>query len=383
MELPGGDGFSLALPGRIVFGRGTASSAGAEAARLGRRVLLVRSASAAYADVLMKDLEARGLHVTTCLARGEPRLDAVETLLDVHRRAPVDVVIAIGGGSTIDLGKALAALLPSDHPAMAHLEIVGEGRPLEVAPLPFIAVPTTAGTGAEATRNSVIGVPDHRRKVSLRDARMLPDLAIVDPALTDGCPRDVTLASGLDAVAQVIEPYLSSRANPFTDSLCEKAIPMGLAALRQLMDGEVPAARDAMSYVSLASGIALSNAGLGAVHGLAGVLGGMTDVPHGVLCGRFLVPVLRENLRAMTAQGIVTTRIERVIRDIALVLEAEEETALDAFETWITREGLPRAATLTRSLDLAEVARAAMQSSSMKGNPVPLTQDALVRILSA
>jgi alcohol dehydrogenase class IV len=145
----------------------------------------------------------------------------------------------------------------------------------------------------------------------------------------------------------------------------------------------VPAARDAMSYVSLASGIALSNAGLGAVHGLAGVLGGMTDVPHGVLCGSLLIPVLRENLRAMTAQGIVTTRIERVIRDIAHVLEAEEETALDAFETWITREGLPRAATLTRSLDLAEVARAAMQSSSMKGNPVPLTQDALVRILSA
>jgi alcohol dehydrogenase class IV len=187
-----------------------------------------------------------------------------------------DWVAALGGGAAIDLGKALAALIPAPDGPMEHLEVVGKGLPLKVPPLPFIAIPTTAGTGAEVTRNAVIGLPDHGRKVSLRDERMVARVAIVDPALTDGCPRGVTLASGLDAVTQVIEPFVSVKATPYTDALARPAIATGMAALMRLMQGEDPEARDRLAWVSLCGGLALSNGGLGAVHGFAGVIGGMT-----------------------------------------------------------------------------------------------------------
>ncbi|MBK5927805.1 alcohol dehydrogenase, partial [Rhodobaculum claviforme] len=265
-------GFALALPARVIFGRGSAATAAEEIARFGARVLIVRSASVGRADTLAEDLRARGCTVTQAVARGEPGLSALEALLAAHRADPPAAVVGIGGGSAIDLAKAVAALLPATRPPLAHLEVVGEGRPLEAAPLPFVALPTTSGTGAEVTRNAVITVEAHARKVSLRDARMIADLVIVDPALTDSCPAGVTLASGLDAITQLIEPYLSPRANPFTDALCQGAIAPALGALHRLMEAEDPAARDRLAYASMASGIALANAGLGAVHGLAGVV---------------------------------------------------------------------------------------------------------------
>jgi hypothetical protein len=166
---------------------------------------------------------------------------------------------------------------------MDHLEVVGRGLPLTEAPLPFIAIPTTAGTGSEATKNAVIGLHDQGRKVSLRDDRMLARLAIVDPALTDGTPWAVTLASGLDAVTQVIEPFVSVKATPYTDAISAPAISAGLMALQRLRQGEDQDARDALAWVSLSGGLALANAGLGAVHGLAGVIGGLCPAPHGAV----------------------------------------------------------------------------------------------------
>nr|WP_237402264.1 iron-containing alcohol dehydrogenase [Rhodovulum sulfidophilum] len=371
-------GFDFAAPGRIVFGRGRAAEVVPALLGWGRRILLVRGGSVAFADRLAADLADAGAVVCQIGGRGEPDLPMLEAALAEARAFAPEAVVALGGGAVIDLGKALAALVPSDRPVLDHLEVVGAGLPLPRAPLPFAALPSTAGTGSEATRNAVIGVPGAGRKVSLRDIRMLPDLALVDPALTDGCPRAVTLASGLDASVQVIEPYLSCRATPLTDALCAAAIPEGLAALPRLMAAEDPAARDAMARVSLTGGLALANAGLGAVHGLAGVIGGRTGAPHGAICGRLLVPVLRANRAALADAGGDPTRIERVLDWIGAAFGGQGAEALDRFGDWIAASGLPP----LPGMDHAAVAAEAGASSSMKGNPVPLSAATLAEVLA-
>ncbi|QPH52292.1 iron-containing alcohol dehydrogenase [Pontivivens ytuae] len=370
--------FEFAAPKRIRFGRGVADGAAEEAARFGTRVLLVRG-SVGFADVLERDLGAAGCTVTIVRSRGEPDLAAVEAATEAARSAGVELVVAVGGGSTIDLGKAGAALARSSTPPLDHLEVVGRGLPLTVDPLPFIALPSTAGTGAEATKNAVIGLPDHGRKVSLRHARMLPDLALVDPVLTDGCPREVTLASGLDAVTQVIEPWLSSKANPLTDAICRDAIGSGLRALVTLMEREDAAARDALAFTSLSGGLALANAGLGAVHGFAGVIGGRTGAAHGAICGRLLPPVLAANAEA----GGDPERLDAIRRIIVEVLGGADRDAFDTLEAWIDAEGLPRLGAMgLDAADHAEVAEASLSASSMKGNPVALSQQALEGVLA-
>jgi len=375
--------FDLLTPRRIVFGRGRASEAVSALARFGPRILLVRGRSVGFADRLDRDLKAAGHALLSVHGTGEPTLDQLDAALSEARAFAPDAVAAIGGGAVLDLGKALAALIPSVRPPLDHLEVVGRGLPLEAAPLPFIALPTTAGTGAEATKNAVIGVPAEGRKVSLRDDRMLADLALVDPALTDGCPAAVTLASGLDAITQVIEPYLSSKANPLTDALCRPAIPQGLAALVRLMESENAEARDAMAMVSLTGGIALANAGLGAVHGLAGVLGGRTGAPHGAICGRLLVPVLRANRAALDAAGGKRHRIDEVLGWVGGTFGGTGEAALDRFAAWIDAQGLPHLGEMSPGpLARDEIARDSQASSSMKGNPVALSDAALMAILA-
>ncbi len=370
--------FDFVAPGRIRFGRGVADGAAKDVAAFGDRVLLVRG-SVAFADALERDLAASGRAVTTVRGRGEPDLAAVEAATAIAREAGVEVVVAVGGGSTIDLSKAVAALAPSPTSPLDHLEVVGRGAPLTADPMPFVALPSTAGTGAEATKNAVIGLPDHGRKVSLRDARMLPDLALVDPVLTDGCPREVTLASGLDAVTQVIEPWLSSKANPLTDAICRDAIGSGLRALVMLMEREDAAARDALAFTSLSGGLALANAGLGAVHGFAGVIGGRTGAAHGAICGRLLPAVLAANAEA----GGDETRFAAIRRIVAEVLGGAEGDAFETLEAWIDAQGLPRLGAMgLEAADHADVAEASLGASSMKGNPVALSQRALEGILA-
>ncbi|MBL9058957.1 MAG: iron-containing alcohol dehydrogenase, partial [Mangrovicoccus sp.] len=296
--------FAFATATEILFGRGQLATAPSRIAALGRRVLLVGGATPARSDPLAATLAAAGCHVTRFAIPREPDTALVAAGVNLARDAAAEVVVALGGGAAIDAGKAIAALVPAPRPMLAHLEVVGDGLPLDEAPLPFVAIPTTAGTGAEVTRNAVIGVPEASRKVSLRDLRMLPRLAIVDPALTDHCPHAVTLASGLDAITQVIEPYVCTRANLLTDALCRDAIPRGLAALQRLMAGEDREARDEMAWVSLCGGLALANAGLGAVHGLAGPLGGLTGAAHGAICGTLLPHVLAANRGAVTDPGL-------------------------------------------------------------------------------
>jgi alcohol dehydrogenase class IV len=291
-------------------------------------------------------------------------------------------VVAIGGGAALDLGKALAGLIPAPGDPMQHLEVVGQGLSLTAAPLPFIALPTTSGTGAEVTRNAVIGLPEHGRKVSLRDERMIARLAIVDPALTDGCPWPVTLASGLDAVTQVIEPYVCNKATPYTDALTRPVIGSGLAALQRLQEGEDPEARDRLAWVSLSGGLALSNAGLGAVHGFAGVIGGMTGAPHGAICGALLGPVLAANRAA--AEGAARTRLDEVCGILADVLGCTASDAPLVLQTWARGAGLPGLEEMGVTPAMHdEIVAAAVGASSMKGNPVTLGTAMLRAVLEA
>lgn len=375
--------FGFLTAGRIAFGRGTAAQAVAQTLLRGQRVLVVRGNSVAFADTAIAELMAAGAGVLPVRTAGEPDLAQLDACILAGRAHRADVVLAIGGGSAIDLGKAAAALIPAAHPPLTYLEVVGEGRALDTHPLPFIAVPTTSGTGAEVTKNAVIGVPAHGRKVSLRDDRMLADLAIIDPALSDGCPRDVTLASGLDAVTQVIEPYLSARANPLTDALCHDAIPRGLGALAALMQGEDPAARDDLAFTSLIGGIALANAGLGAVHGLAGVIGGRTGAPHGAVCGRLLAPVLRANRDAMQHHGADLRRFQDIETWIKVALGGTNGCAFDLLDAQIDAWGLP----YLTELGVAPAARAALateaqRASSMAANCLPLSEETLTRIMT-
>ena len=221
---------------------------------------------------------------------------AAETALS----AGCDLVISIGGGSVIDCGKATAALIPNEGDALDYLEVIGKGQKLQVAPLPFIALPTTAGTGAEVTKNAVLASYEHRVKVSLRDNRMLADIALVDPLLTHSMPPSVTASTGMDALAQVLEPYVSCQANPLTDALCVEGLRRAGRSLRRVYaEPDNAAARTDMALTSLLGGLALANAKLGAVHGFAGVLGGMYNAPHGAICATLLPPVIRANIKAL------------------------------------------------------------------------------------
>ena len=373
--------FQLLLPGRILFGRGEAAKTAGLAAGFGPRVLVVHGRDAARAAWLLADLNRAGCGVHALICAKEPDLPMLEAALAKARVFAPDVVIGLGGGAVLDLAKALAGLIPATGKVLDHLEGAGQGLPLSQNPLPFVAVPTTSGTGAEATKNAVIDVPAQRRKVSLRDDRMMARLAIVDPALTDGCPRGVTLSSGLDALTQVIEPYLCNRANPATDALVRAAIPMALAALPALMQGEDAGARDAMAWVSLSGGLALANAGLGAVHGLAGVIGGVTGAAHGAICGTLLPFVIAANRAAMPA-GPVAERLAEV--DAMLSTAFGGGPGTEALHRWSRRNGLPGLAALgLDAKDHGSVAAAAAGASSMKANPVVLSEAVLQAILRA
>lgn len=374
--------FDFATAGHVAFGRGRAGEAVGAIAALAERVALVHGANAARADWLAEALTAAGRAPLRIGVEGEPALPALAEALEQLRAAGVDGVIALGGGAAIDMGKALAALAPQPQGPMSYLEVVGEGHALAADPLPFVALPSTAGTGAEVTRNAVIGVPEARRKVSLRDARMLPRLAIVDPRLTDGAPRSVTLACGLDALTQVIEPFTCARANPLTDALAAAAIPAGIKALRRLMEAEDPAARDEMAWVSLCGGMALANSGLGAVHGLAGVLGGRATAPHGALCGALLPHVLQMNAARTAPDSPAAERLERVLTLLAAGFGGEDGAA--ALAGWAHASGLPRLSEMgIDPADHREVAESASASSSMKANPVALSRDDLCAVLRA
>ncbi|MGR3321425.1 MAG: iron-containing alcohol dehydrogenase [Pseudooceanicola sp.] len=363
------------------MGRDSCARATEEILSFGGPVILVRGRSVPWADRLTDTLWAEGCTVEPLLSRGEPTLDDLREGLEVLRRTGARCVVAVGGGAAIDLGKAIAGLGTSPGDPADYLETGGDPAARPETPLPFVAIPTTAGTGAEATRNAVIAVPERRQKISLRDARFIPDLAIVDPGLTDHTPRGVTLASGLDAITQLVESYLSCRANPVTDAICRDTIPGAIAALCRLMRTEDPAARDTMARAAYLSGLALANSGLGIVHGLASVIGGRGGA-HGAICGRLLAPALRVNRRAVAAAGLGRDRFDDVDRWLSRGLGWPGPDGVSALTAFVADNALPGLAALNcPEVAYDEIAADALNASSTRANPVPLSHADVVEIL--
>ena len=318
---------------------------------------------------------------------GEPTLALIRRGARDAREQRCDLVIAIGGGSVLDAGKALAALLTNPGDALDYLEVIGRGQPLAHAAAPCIAIPSTAGTGSEVTRNAVLGSREHHVKASLRSAGMLPRVAIVDPELTFGLPPALTASTGLDALTQLIEPYVSVRANPMTDSFCIEGMRRASVALpRAWQNGSDREAREAMSWAALLGGLALANAGLGAVHGFAAPLGGMFPAPHGALCAAVLPHAMKANLDALCArdpQNPVLRRYDEVAR---LVTGNPHATAPEGVR-WLgdlcrRLEIPPLRSYGVEPRHIPDLVEAARRSSSMKGNPILLTSEELTQIVA-
>jgi alcohol dehydrogenase class IV len=378
--------FEFATAARILFGEGRVREVAPAAQRWGCRALLVTGRTPERSDSLRADLAAAGVTASTFVAEGEPTIDLVRRGVAFAREEKCDLVIAMGGGSAIDAGKAMAGLLSNPGDLMDYLEVVGGGKPLECPAAPFIAVPTTAGTGSEVTRNAVLGVPERQVKVSLRSPWLLPRLAVVDPELTLGLPPAVTAHTGLDALTQLIEAYVSLRANPLTDGFCVEGIERAARSLRRAFhEGQELAARRDMSLAALLSGLALANAGLGVVHGFAGPVGGKFPAPHGAICAAILPYGMEINLRALRARAPGRDALRRYER-VACLLTGRTNSTAEAGIAWVRdtcRElEIPPLATYGMSeQDVPTLIAEASQSSSMKGNPLVLTPEELQEVL--
>jgi alcohol dehydrogenase class IV len=298
-----------------------------------------------------------------------------------------ELVVAIGGGSALDAGKALAALLTNTGDPLDYLEVVGRGQPLERTPAPSIAVPTTAGTGSEVTRNAVLASPEHRVKASLRSASMLPRLAVVDPELTLELPAAVTASTGLDALTQLIEPYVSTRANPMTDLYCVEGMRCAAVALPRVhANGRDRDARRDMAWASLLGGLALANAGLGAVHGFAAPIGGMFRAPHGAVCAAVLPHAMEINVRALRERDPASAALRRY-GEVARLLTGNPQATAEEGVRWTAeicrRLEIPPLRTYgVRQEDVAALVEKAAKASSMKSNPIILTTEELGEIIA-
>jgi alcohol dehydrogenase class IV len=378
--------FEFATSNRIIFGPGTLSQAGTLARSLGTKAFVVTGQSPERAASLVTELESQGPEPLCFQVPGEPSIDLVAQAVDLARQGQCDLVIAMGGGSVLDTGKAVAAMLTNHGDLLTYLEVVGQGKALTCQPVPMIAIPTTAGTGAEVTRNAVLSVPEHRRKVSMRHAWMLPDVALIDPELTHDLPPDITATTGMDAITQLIEPFVSCQNNPLTDSLCREGLQRAARSLKiACSNGTHVQAREDMAMASLFGGLALANAKLGAVHGFAGPIGGLVNAPHGAVCGRLLPMVMEANIKTLQETAPDSASLARFHALGPLLTGTPQARAADAV-AWVQDMcktlKIPTLKQLGLTSDLIpEIARQSRDSSSMKGNPVELGPETLEVIL--
>jgi alcohol dehydrogenase class IV len=375
--------FEFATATRIVFGEGTAATLPDLARTLGTRPMVVTGASRERTDAIVSALTAELFSVS-----GEPTIDLVREGAQRIRDVGCDLVISVGGGSVIDTGKAISALATNGGEPLEFLEVIGNGRGITIPPLPFIAVPTTAGTGSEVTRNAVLGSSEHCVKASLRSPLMLPRVAVIDPELTYSLSPAITAYTGLDALTQLIEPYVSSRANPLVDAICVEGVRRVAGALRRAYhDGMDRDARRDMAVASLFGGLALANAGLGVVHGFASPLGGQCKAPHGALCAALLPDGMAANVAALRARAPQHPALERYTT-IARLLTDRSDARLDDGIDWIsalcTELKIPGLrAWGIGELDLPRLVDKAAGASSMQANPLSLTEEELTAVLSA
>ncbi len=379
--------FEFATATRILFGRGKIREIGALAAGMGRRALVVTGKMSERSEALVGSLRARGIETVLWPASGEPSIAAVLEGGRAARNAVCDMVVACGGGSIMDTGKAIAALLTNPGDPMDYVEVVGRGLPLTRPSAPCICVPTTAGTGSEVTRNAVLASPAHKVKVSLRSPLMLPRLALIDPELTHSMPAELTAATGLDALTQLIEPFVCNSPTPLSDAICREGMRSAALYLRRAWEhGSDAEAREGMALASLCGGLALANAKLGAVHGLAAPLGGMFPAPHGAVCARLLPIVMDANIRTLRTMAAGSTALSRY-EEVSRILTGKQTAIADEGVEWVRAlcaelsvQPLARYGVTEESLPA--LAAQAARSSSMRGNPIELSADELRRILS-
>jgi alcohol dehydrogenase class IV len=380
--------FQFATATRIVFGAGALAELPRLVRGFGDRAWLVLGQAQRHGSVVRGLLEGAGLSVDVARVVGEPSVEDVLAIVDAARTGGAELIVGVGGGSVLDAAKAVAALLANPGDPLDFLEVVGKGQPLARAPLPFVAVPTTAGTGAEVTKNAVLASRQHGVKVSLRSDAMLPKLALVDPELTLSLPRALTAATGLDALTQVLEPFVSCQHNPLTDALSREGLLRSARSLRRAYhDGSDLAARTDLALVSLLGGLCLANAKLGAVHGFAGPIGGKFPAPHGAVCARLLPLVVARNiaaLRARDASGVFLARYDEVAR----ILTGRPSASADDAVLWLRElvdelEVPPLGRYGVTAAAIAELVTNAQRSSSMQGNSIVLTREELTETLAA
>jgi alcohol dehydrogenase class IV len=379
--------FEFATAMRIIFGPGTVGEVPSLAAGFGQRAFVVTGQNQARAIPLLEQLNGQGIEFTTYPVTGEPTTTVALEGAWQARKVGAQMVIGLGGGSVLDAGKAIAALLTNSGDLFDYLEVIGRGQPLKEPSAPYIAIPTTAGTGAEVTRNAVLASPEHKVKVSLRSPTMLPRLAVVDPELTYSMPPAVTASTGLDALTQVMEPYVSHLANPLTDAVCRQGIQRAGRSLRRAFDnGQDTEARKDMALASLFGGLALANAKLGAVHGFAGPIGGMFPAPHGAICARLLPFVMETNVNALASREPDSSALARY-DDVARLLTGDDTARSADGVAWVQELSQALAVPplsdfgMTQE-DIPAVVAKAKNASSMKGNPIVLSEEELSAILA-
>jgi len=379
--------FEFTTATRIIFGAGTLREVGALAAEMGKRALVVTGQTIVRATPLLDALREQGIEYALFSIAGEPTTEMARLGTQHARDEQCDLVIGFGGGSPLDAGKAIAALLTNGGDPLDYLEVIGRNQTLTKPSAPYLAIPTTAGTGTEVTRNAVLKSPEHQVKVSLRSPFMLPRIALIDPELTYTLPPAVTATTGLDAFTQVLEPFVSNAPNPMTDAVCREGLRRAARSLRRVYEhGEDAAAREDMALTSLFGGIALANAKLGAVHGFAGPLGGMFPAPHGAVCARLLPFVMETNVRALRERFKNSDALQRY-KELAQILTGSEVATVMDGVSWVQELCValcvpPLAQYGMTPADVSTVVEKAAKASSMKGNPVTLTTEELTEILT-
>ena len=377
--------FEFATATKIIFGSGSSIKLPLLLQGIKGNILAVTGKNIQRYQPVVELLQKEGYKVDNYTVDKEPTVQMVSEGARLARDINCAVVIGLGGGSVIDAAKAIAAIAPNSGTLLDYLEVIGEGRKLEHAPLLFIAVPTTAGTGAEVTKNAVIFSPDHKVKVSLRSDRMFPFAAVVDPELTLSMPPKVTAITGMDALSHLLETYVSNQSNPLIDMYCREGMKRIAESIELAHEeGSNIRARENMAFAGMLGGMALANVKLGAVHGFAGPMGGMLPVPHGMVCAALLPPVMKVNLKTVKEQNlhVYLEKYNDIGRLLTGKADASAQDGIEWVEHILKKMQIPLLSSygLTRDY-FPELVKKAKITSSIKGNPVVLNDDELLSIL--
>ncbi len=381
-----GISFQFATSTQIIFENGSFKKVPDLIKELGSKVFIVTGKNTILANQLSEWLIQTNFEFEIFRVFSEPTTQDIEKGTELARISGCNVVAGIGGGSVIDSAKAIAALVTNKGELTDYLEIIGKGQRPEKAPLPFIAVPTTAGTGAEVTKNSVIKSTEKNVKVSLRSDLMFPKIAVIDPGLTLTMPPAITAATGIDALTHLLETFVSSQSNSFIDMLCREGMKrISFSVERAFIDGNDLEARENMAMASMLGGMALTNAKLGAVHGFAGPLGGMFPVPHGAVCACLLPAVMEVNIAALNEEKMENQLLK--FDEVARILTQNNSAVAEDGVIWVKelvkKLKIPSLSEFNLSVNsFPELIEKARNSSSMKGNPVELDYEKLYGILN-